>query len=451
MTVQRQATAGGTLIHKIIWTAGTFGASILLKLGSNVILSRLLAPEVFGIMVIINSMRLFVELLSDIGIEQNIVSHRDGLKIEFFNTAWTIQIMRGAILTGVFLLISPFLASFYKIDLGYFLVISFAPFLNGCSSTSIFAMVKNLEVRKRNMFELRSEFLSFLFAVVLVLISPTVWSVVLGALLGVAARSVLSYFIDHPPHKIMLVKGYAWEIWDFGKWIMISSLVMYAATNLDRLYLGRVAPFYLLGIYGIARTIADLPASLSRRLSYQVVFPALAATKENNDSSAMAELNSTRLKFVLLAAVAVAIGVSFADFAIKLLYDPRYDEAGWMLSVLLVGAWFSILSTLNEAFVLGAGRPGFNSATNALRFLVLAATLPLGFTLMGFPGAVIAMVLTELFRYAFVAVGQYKVKMTFWRQDAIATVVGLVLVLLLLAARIELGFSTPWGLMSLPH
>lgn len=449
MTVQAQTQDSSSLIHKIIWTAGTFGASIALKLGSNVILSRLLAPEVFGIMVIINSMRLFVELLSDIGIEQNIVSHPDGLKIEFFNTAWTIQILRGAILTGVFLLISPFLANFYKINVGYFLVIAFAPFLNGCSSTSIFSMVKNLEVRNRNLFELRSEFLSFCFAVVLVLISPTVWSVVIGALLGVAARSALSYFIAHPPHKLMLVKGYALEIWHFGKWIMISSLVMYAATNLDRLYLGRVAPFYLLGIYGIARTIADLPASLSRRLSYQVVFPALAASRERGDSTAMHELSVTRMKFVVLGAVVVAVGVSFADFAIRVLYDPRYYQAGWMLSILLVGGWFSILSTLNEAFVLGAGRPGFNSATNVLRFLVLAATMPIGFAIMGFGGAVIAMVITEICRYVFVGIGQYKVRLTFWRQDIIATVIGIVLVLVLVSARAELGFSTPWMLMHL--
>lgn len=438
-----------SLLNKIFWTAGTFGASFILKLGSNVVLSRLLAPEIFGVMVIVNSMRVGLELLSDVGIEQNIVSHKDGLQHDYFNTAWTIQILRGALLSGLFLLASPWLASFYGVDVRVFQVISLAPFLNGCASTSIFVMVKNMEVRRRNMFELRAEFLNFAICVTLAIITPTVWALVFGALLSVAARSALSYFIDHPPHRLMLHRGRALEIWHFGKWIMISSLVVYVSTNFDRLYLGGIAPLYLLGIYGIARTISDLPTILARRLSYQVIFPALAAAGASGSASTIAELRSTRVKFVLLAAAALGGGSALADIAIQVLFDPRYHEAGWMLSLLLIGAMFSVLSTLNEAMLLGAGRPAFTSATNILRFVVLALALPAGYYLVGFPGAIAAIILSEAARYVFVGIGQYRIRQTFWLQDAMAVVAALAVAALVVSIRMALHLGTPWSLLHL--
>lgn len=447
---KRGGGGDGTLVRKIIWTAGTFGASFLLKLGSNIVLSRLLAPEIFGIMVIVNSMRLGIELLSDVGVEQNIVSHEDGLKHEFFNTAWTIQIMRGALLSCLFLAISPWLSTFYNVDVRVFLAIALAPLINGFASTSIFVMVKKLEVRRRNMFELRAEFINFAICVVLAVVTPTVWALVFGALLSVAARSGLSYLIDHPRHKLMLHRRHALEIWHFGKWIMVSSLVMYASTNFDRLYLGRMVPFYLLGIYGIARTISDLPTTLSRRLSYQVIFPVLAAARPGDDGAMLAELARTRYRFVLLAALVMGMGIGVADIAVRILYDHRYVEAGWMLSLLLIGAWFSVLSTLNEAMLLGAGKPAFNSATNILRFAVLAIVLPAGYYLLGFPGAVGAAILSELARYIFVGIGQHRLKLGFWTQDGVATLLVVLVVLACLGMRMALHLDTPWALLHLP-
>jgi O-antigen/teichoic acid export membrane protein len=432
-----------SLLSKVIWTTGAFGASLLLRLGSNIVLARLLAPEIFGVMVIVTSMRLGIELLSDIGIEQNIVSNEDGLKHEFFNTAWTMQILRGAALSCLFMAVSPVLAAFYKIDVTVFLAVGVAPFLYGAASTSIFVMSKAVAVHRRNLFDLSVEVINFAVCVVLALITPTVWSFIGGMLISTAARAIVSYFLAHPPHKLMLDKHSFREIWRFGRWFMILSLAMYASTNLDKLYLGRVAPLALLGIYGIARTIADLPGFLVRRLSYQVVFPTLAAAWTKGDAAAIAEMAATRLKIVLLAAFAIAFGIATADIAVGIIYDPRYVQAGWMLAALLLGSWFSMLATLNEAYLLAAGRPAFNSATNVLRLAILAVGLPAGYHLAGFPGAIGAVILSEIGRYAFVGIGQHRLNLTFWKQDCGAMVFALAVVAAGLALRSAIGLGSP--------
>ena len=133
-------------LSRVSWTVGAFGGTFALKLVSTLVLSRLLAPQVFGIVVIVNTVRVGVELLSDIGIEQNIVRHPDGLTPQFFNTAWTLQMLRGLVLASIFAALSPLLASFYAVPVDVFLLMSLAPLLNSMHSTSIFALVKQLEV-----------------------------------------------------------------------------------------------------------------------------------------------------------------------------------------------------------------------------------------------------------------------------------------------------------------
>ena len=437
------------LISNLLWTGGSFAGTFIFRLGTNIILSRMLTPGVFGIMVIVNSIRYGVELLTDVGVEQNIVRHKDGLTPAFLNTAWTIQILRGVLLTAVFLALSVPLAGFYGIDVRVFLLISFAPFLNALHSTAIFALVKGMEVRRRNLFELRADAITAVTTLILAYLTPTVWALIGGALFSVLARSALSYRLPHPAHRPMLNRDYTREILHFGKWIMVSSLVVYAATNLDRIALGKLVPLGVLGVYGIARTIAEIPSTLALRLSNQLVFPALAAARQGQTRLERADIAGARFRFLLLGAVVMATGIAWGDVAMRILFDARYHDAGWMLSLLLIGGTFAVLSILIEALLLGFDRPATISAGNVLRFAILAAGLPLGFITYGLPGAIAATIAAEIARYFIVSLGQRRLGFSFWRQDAAGLLATASLVGVFVLLRHALGLGDPWAAMVL--
>jgi len=439
-------TAGGGYFGKFVWTAGTFVVSAGLKFGLNIVLAWLLAPEILGVMVVVNAIRLGIELLTDVGIEQNIIHHRDGLTRAFRDTAWTLQLVRGLLLSGVFLAAAPLLADAYGIDTRIFLLAALSPLIGGAHSTAIFVLVKRMEVRRRNLFELSCEALAFAVQVALAAWLRSVWAPAIGLVLAVAIRSALSYALPDAAQRPRLDREVVRRIVDFGKWIAVTSLVMYAATNLDRLYLGRVVPLALLGIYGIARAIAELPTTLARRMSYQIIFPALAAAAEgggDDRAGAMAAIGRSRGPFVLAAAAGLALAASVADLLIGAIYDPRYAGAGWMLAVLLGGAVFAVLSNLNEALLLSAGRPLFSSIANLLRLATLAILLPTGFALAGFAGAVAAVAVTELCQYGYVAIGLRAVGMHFRRQDALAIGLAVTLFALVVALRWQFGLGDP--------
>src|SRR5688572_30143338 len=82
-------------IRGSIWTFAGYGASQVIRLASNLILARLLFPDVFGLMALVNVFIGGLAMFSDIGIGPAIIQNKRGNERTFLNTAWTIQIGRG--------------------------------------------------------------------------------------------------------------------------------------------------------------------------------------------------------------------------------------------------------------------------------------------------------------------------------------------------------------------
>jgi len=59
-------------------------------------MTRILVPEMFGVMAIATMVTVVLWLLSDLGIRQNIVQSGRGDDPAFLDTAWVIQIARDA-------------------------------------------------------------------------------------------------------------------------------------------------------------------------------------------------------------------------------------------------------------------------------------------------------------------------------------------------------------------
>ena len=75
-----------------------YAASQALRLGGNLVLSRLLFPEAFGLSSLVSVFLVGLQLLSDVGLEPSVVQNERGDERRFLDTVWTIQAVRGALL-----------------------------------------------------------------------------------------------------------------------------------------------------------------------------------------------------------------------------------------------------------------------------------------------------------------------------------------------------------------
>jgi O-antigen/teichoic acid export membrane protein len=264
--------SNNVLLRGTIWTLGGYGVSTALRFATNVVLARLLAPEIFGTMLMVYSLRTGIELISDIEIGQNLIRSKNAEDPDFYNTAWSLQLVRSFVLWLTFSAAAIPMAQFYQSPILIYVVpvtalnIIFA----GLTSVSKSLLQKRFQIARLNLFDTTIALISSAAHVILAWLSPTVWALVFGSLFGSFASMIGSYYLlSDVKQRFYVSKNFALEIMHFGKWIFVSSMVFFLSTYIDRLYLGKVVPLELLGIYGIARSISDLTGNLVLRLGFR--------------------------------------------------------------------------------------------------------------------------------------------------------------------------------------
>ena len=433
------------LIRGTVWTVGAFGVGQLFRLITNVVLARLLAPELFGIMVIVNGIRIGIELVSDVGIGQNIVHNPNAENPDYYNTAWTLQLVRASVLWVICAAAAVPIAHFYETPIlatvlpvaGLFFVLA------ALQSISIPLLQKRMQFVRLNSFEAVQEMVSSAAHILFAYFNPTIWALIFGGLFGMAARAAGSYFLlPNIKQRLHITKEYARQIFSFGKWIFISSLIYFLSMNFDKLYYAKVAVLALVGIYGIARALSDLVNAMVVRWSSYLVFPLISAAQSTPRDQLHAALAMKRLVFLLLGAIVFAGLITTADIVIKILYDQRYQAAGWMLPVMFMGTWFRMISSLNESTLLGFGKPLYSAMGNGSKLAWLIIAFPIGFAEFGTLGAIVVLAASDLWRYVPTLVGQIRERFSFAGQDLIATLALCGLVGLCEWLRWSLGFGT---------
>src|SRR5947207_1772677 len=78
-----------------VWTLASFGIRQAIRFGTNLVMTRLLVPEMFGVMAIATTVMIGLAMFSDVGLKQNVIHSRRGNEEAFLNTIWVIQIGRG--------------------------------------------------------------------------------------------------------------------------------------------------------------------------------------------------------------------------------------------------------------------------------------------------------------------------------------------------------------------
>lgn len=414
------------------WTTGAWGLCQLLRIVTSVILTRLLAPELFGIMLIVNTIRTGVALLLDVGISQSVISNKHAEEKDFYDTAWTLQLAQCTILTIVCTAAAYPVSRIYDAPIIAWILpaASLAFLIGGAASTGRYLVQRRLGLKRIGIFDTTTLAVSSVVQILLAWLSPTVWALVAGNLFATIAATVTSYLLDpRVKHRLFISREYARQILSFGKWIILSSTVVYLAGNLDRLYLAQAIPLALLGVYGIARSLSEMLASLVVTLGNSLIFPSVANSQLRRE-----ELRQRLSRIRSMSLCGAALGLSFfaavSGPLVEFVYDERYHAAGAMLPLLSLGVWFTVLCTLSESVLLGIGRPAYGAAANGAKLAWLCIALPLGVAWYGLTGAIVALVAGDAARYVPLLYYKMREGLSFLRQDILITLLGLAAFLL---------------------
>jgi len=423
-----------------------FGLSQVIRLAGNIILTRLLVPELFGIVTLARVFIVGLYLFSDVGLEPAIIrSHRSNDPV-FLNSAWTIQALRSAILAALACVIAFPIADFYgePILRQVIPVIGLFSVVGGLQSTSLTKLDRELQQKKLTVMELLIQVASLVVMVITAYFFRNIWALLIGELVGSVIRVAWSHSINTAsPNRFVLEKESVRELMSFGKWILLSTAMTFLASQSDRFLLGKFFSMTWFGVYSIAVNLAELPKQVLNRLSSKVLFPLLSKYVHYPRAELRAKIAAPRGKMLFILSLFLAAFGCFGDLAVNILFDQRYGAGAWILPMLAFGMWPLILIATVDISLLAIGKPKYLALGSSVKFVYMVIAIPIAFRVGGEFGAVLAVALNDIPSYVAVNYGLSKEKLSLIRQDALATLALLAATGVLLAVRVLAGLGLP--------
>jgi O-antigen/teichoic acid export membrane protein len=388
---------GARALRSSAATVGGYGVSQALRLGSNLILARLLFPEAFGIMALVSVLMIGLAMFSDVGITPAIMSSRRGDDPAFLDTAWTVQLGRGVILWLVTLAAAGPMAWFYDAPIlaqlipvaGLTLVIA------GLNPTRIDTAGRHMAIGRVTFLDLCSQVVGVLVTVGLAWVTGSIWALVFGTLAGSLSMVALSWtFLPGHRNRPRIEKGALRELVHYGKWIFLSTIAGFAVLQSDKLIMGRLVTLDALGLYNIGFFLASFPMMLGAALIGRLMIPLYRESPPSASAENFARLRKVRLlisgTLVGLAAILALSGL----WLVELLYDERYRMAGGVVVIVSLALLPQIIGLTYDHVALAQGDSRGFFWLSFVRAVLQVSLLLLAVTAFGVVGAAVATALS---------------------------------------------------------
>lgn len=400
---------GDTLRAKI-WrssflSVGGFGFSQIIRLASNLLLTRLLYPEAFGMMALITVFLMGLAMFSDTGTTPAILQSKRGDDPNFLNTAWTIQVIRGFCLWIIACILAwPMAAIYNEPQLLEFLpVAALSLVIAGFDPTKMDTANRHLMLGRVTILDMITQLSGVLFAIVAAWLTGSLWSLVLSGLVGAIVQLYINTrFLPGPNNRFHWEKEAASELINFGKWIFLSTIAGFLFTQGDKLIIGKYLILYEFGIYNIGFFLASFPLMLGMMVTSKILIP-IYRTKPPSESRENF-LKLRKMRTFVTAALLLMIGTfgALGTWLVDIMYDPRYAAAGPIVVMIAVMQipHIVVLTYDQAALAMGDSKRFFVLA--ASRAVITLLSLYIGLEIAGLLGGILARGVSVLIFYPIV-------------------------------------------------
>lgn len=306
----------------------------LLRLGTIIVLVRLLDPVDFGIVAMVTVVTGVFEIFATGGLSAATVQKAEISNAEISTLFW-FNIALGALLGLLCIAAAPVLSSFYNEPKTALVMIAIAPafVINATGVQHIALLQRHLRYVTLSAIEVGSEIVTGFVAIGMALAGFGYWAVVASVITGPLVLTigawVSSGWLPGLPRNVREV----YPMLRFGGTVTLNGLVVYIALNLDKVLLGRYFGPGALGMYGKAYELINLPTRIMNTAIGVVAFSSLARLQ--NDQ--------TRLKNYFLKGYSLVVSITlpttiacvvFADDIILAVLGPKWTEAATIFRLL---------------------------------------------------------------------------------------------------------------------
>lgn len=326
-------------------TGGAQGIRLVCQFTSVIVLSRLLAPEDFGIVAMAAPMMAFVGLFQDLGLMQATVQKKSITHAEV-NTLFWINIAISALLAVLLVLAAPVARRFYgEPSVGLIVAaLSLQILVSGAGGQHHALLNRRMQFGRIAVMESAAAVIGLAVAIAWALIAPSFWALYAGGLATDLASTAIAWAMSGWRPTLPRWTAGARSLVNFGAGITGFNFANFFARNLDNVLIGRYRGQQELGLYDRAYKLLLFPLQQITNPLSKVMVPALSRMVDEPHRYRHAYLRVAPI-ILLVTLPGVALAIAMADVLVPFALGRQWLDSARIFQVL---GFASILQMLNN-------------------------------------------------------------------------------------------------------
>jgi O-antigen/teichoic acid export membrane protein len=355
-------------------------ANFLLRIGSLMILARLLNPKDFGLVGMVTAFTGVLNLFRDFGLSTATVQ-RNTVTEEQISTLFWINIAFGAGLAVIALALAPVIVTFYHEPRLFWVtaVLAVGFLFNAAGVQHSAVLQRQMRFTALSVINIAALVVSSATAIGMAKVGYGYWALVAMTVTSPLASSIGTWMVAAwvpglPQGRIGLR-----SMMRFGGTITLNGVVVYIAYNLEKVLLGRFWGADAIGIYGRAYQLVNIPTDNLNSAVGEVAFSALSRIQDDPPRLRNYFLKGYSLVLALTIPITI-VSTIFAKDAIYVLLGEKWREAVPIFR--LLAPTIMIFAMINPfSWLLFA----IGKVERSLKIAIVIAPLVIGGCVLGLP------------------------------------------------------------------
>ena len=366
------------------------------RIAFGIWIARLLGPDEFGVYALALVFQLAILSFNELGVSLAIVRW-PGHPREIAPTVATISVLSSVVIYLGCFFATPYIASAMGAPdaTPVIRVLTLSVIISGLVAVPVALLQRNFRQDKRTVADLTTAIVSPLTSIACAVAGMGAMSLAVGTLAGSVVGAALFIWFAPEGLRFGFDRAIARKLLTFGLPLAGSSIVVFAAGNIDKMVVGAIFGVRSLGIYTNAFNLSNLPVSIFSTPMRAVAPAAFARLQHDKPRMNRAFLMSSGL----LGAIALPACVLLATAPyplIRIVYGTAWEASATVLPWLAaLGALRIFFELIYDFFVVLANTRAVFTI-QVVWLIALAPSIWVGSHFFGLPGAAAAQFATGL-------------------------------------------------------
>ena len=353
---------------------------VLVNFATQIILTRLLVPEQFGLVAMVLPIVGLIELFGNLGLASAVIQ-RDRLSRADLNALYWLGLAASLMLAAVLVLVSPLLALMYGEPRVMPIAIALAALLPMAATAghSSALMARQMKFAALASIDILAAVGALAAVIVAARLHAGYWAIIAGQIMGTGTRAIFDlYFSGWRPSRPRWTTT-AWSMLRFGGQVSLFNIINYLSGSIDNVLVGILMGSGPLGLFDrsfalVVRPLASITAPVGK-----VAVPLLARATGNDVRYRTAFMALAQALLVLVTPGLIVASLLSRDVVLMLL------GANWlgitpMFAAISVSAMFLPFSSSSYWIFISQERAG-----EQVRVAVVSSSILIASMLIGLP------------------------------------------------------------------